>query len=154
MILSIIDRYVQLCINRLKLEQILKKSEERHNDDLSNEINTELYRLNKSINFIHECIMKKLSTSTQTALSDLNKLLEHKSKKLRKEISTSQTTIKMIKDNAKIAVANKDKNAVKRYKELLEESESRRKEQLEELNCYDCVASICSKVQYLSLRTK
>lgn len=154
MILSMIDRYVQLCIKRLKLEQILKKSEERHNDDLSNEIKTELYRLNKSINFIHECIMKRLSTSTQTALSDLNKLLEHKSKKLRKEISTSQTTIKMIKDNAKIAVANKDKNAIKRYKELLEESESRRKEQLEELNCYDCVASICSKVQYLSLRTK
>ena len=154
MILSMIDRYVQLCVKRLKLEQILKKSEERHNDDLSNEIKTELYRLNKSINFIHECIMKRLSTSTQTALSDLNKLLEHKSKKLRKEISTSQTTIKMIKDNAKIAVANKDKNAVKRYKELLEESESRRKEQLEELNCYDCVASICSKVQYLSLRTK
>ena len=27
-------------------------------------------------------------------------------------------------------------------------------EQLEELNCYDCVASICRKVQYLSLRTK
>lgn len=154
MILSIIDRYVQLCINRLKLEQILKKSEERHNDDLSNEIKTELYRLNKSINFIHECIMKRLSTSTQTALSDLHKLLEYKSKKLRKEISTSQTTIKMIKDNAKIAVTNKDKNAVKRYKELLEESESRRKEQLEELNCYDCVASICRKVQYLSLRTK
>lgn len=153
MILSIIDRYVQLCVKRLKLEQILKKSEERHNDDLSNEIKTELYRLNKSINFIHECIMKRLSTSTQTALSDLNKLLEYKSKKLRKEISTSQTTIKMIKDNAKIAVANKDKNAVKRYKELLEESESRRKEQLEELNCYDCVAIICSKVQYLSLRT-
>lgn len=154
MILSIIDRYVQLCINRLKLEQILKKSEERHNDDLSNEIKTELYRLNKSINFIHECIMKRLSTSTQTALSDLHKLLEYKSKKLRKEISTSQTTIKMIKDNAKIAVTNKDKNAAKRYKELLEESEAKRKEQLEELNCYDCVASICRKVQYLSLRTK
>ena len=154
MILSMIDRYVQLCVKRLKLEQILKKLEERHNDDLSNEIKTELYRLNKSINFIHECIMKRLSTSTQTALSDLHKLLEYKSKKLRKEISTSQTTIKMIKDNAKIAVANKDKNAIKRYKELLEESESRRKEQLEELNCYDCVASICRKVQYLSLRTK
>ena len=153
MILSMIDRYVQLCVKRLKLEQILKKLEERHNDDLSNEIKTELYRLNKSINFIHECIMKRLSTSTQTALSDLHKLLEYKSKKLRKEISTSQTTIKMIKDNAKIAVANKDKNAVKRYKELLEESESRRKEQLEELKCYDCVAIICSKVQYLSLRT-
>lgn len=153
MILSIIDRYVQLCVNRLKLEQILKKTEGKHNDDLSNEINTELYRLNKSINFIHECIMKRLSTSTQTALSDLNKLLEHKSRKLRKEISTSETTIKMIKDNAKIAVANRDKNAVKRYKELLEESESRRKEQLEELNCYDCIAIICSKVQYLSLKT-
>ena len=113
MILSIIDRYVQLCINRLKLEQILKKSEERHNDDLSNEIKTELYRLNKSINFIHECIMKRLSTSTQTALSDLHKLLEYKSKKLRKEISTSQITIKMIKDNAKIAVTNKDKMLLK-----------------------------------------
>ena len=154
MILSIIDKYVQLCINRLRLEEILKKIEERHDESLSNEISTELYRLNQSINFIHECIMKRLSTSTQTALSDLHKLLEYKSKKLRKEISTSQTTIKMIKDNAKIAVTNKDKNAVKRYKELLEESESRRKEQLEELNCYDCVAIICSKVQYLSLRTK
>ena len=41
MILSMIDRYVQLCVKRLKLEQILKKSEERHNDDLSNEIKTE-----------------------------------------------------------------------------------------------------------------
>ena len=154
MILSIIDKYVQLCINRLRLEEILKKTEEWHDESLSNEISTELYRLNQSINFIHECIMKRLSTSTQTALSDLHKLLEYKSKKLRKEISTSQITIKMIKDNAKIAVTNKDKNAVKRYKELLEESESRRKEQLEELNCYDCVAIICSKVQYLSLRTK
>lgn len=154
MILSIIDKYVQLCINRLRLEEILKKTEERHDESLSNEISTELYRLNQSINFIHECIIKRLSTSTQTALFDLNKLLEYKSKKLRKEISTSQITIKMIKDNAKIAVTNKDKNAVKRYKELLEESESRRKEQLEELNCYDCVAIICSKVQYLSLRTK
>ena len=153
MILSIIDKYVQLCINRLRLEEILKKIEERHDESLSNEISTELYRLNQSINFIHECIMKRLSTSTQTALSDLHKLLEYKSKKLRKEISTSQTTIKMIKDNAKIAVTNKDKNAVKRYKELLEESESRGKVQLEELNCYDCVAIICSKVQYLSLRT-
>ena len=40
MILSMIDRYVQLCVKRLKLEQILKKLEERHNDDLSNEIKT------------------------------------------------------------------------------------------------------------------
>ena len=78
MILSIIDKYVQLCINRLRLEEIIKKTEERHDESLSNEISTELYRLNQSINFIHECIMKKLSTSTQTALSDLNKLLENK----------------------------------------------------------------------------
>lgn len=154
MILSIIDKYVQLCVDRLRLEQILKKTEERHDESLSNEISAELYRLNQSINFIHECIMKRLSTSTSASLSDINKCLERKSTNIRKDISVSEATISMMKDNAKVAIANSDKTAAKRYKELLEESEAKRKEQLEELNCYDCVASICSKVQYLSLRTK
>ena len=154
MILSIIDKYVQLCINRLRLEEILKKTEERHDESLSNEISTELYRLNQSINFIHECIMKRLSTSTSASLSDINKCLERKSTNIRKDITVSEATIRMMKDNAKVAIANSDKTAAKRYKELLEESEAKRKEQLEELNCYDCVAIICSKVQYLSLRTK
>ena len=94
MILSIIDKYVQLCVDRLRLEQILKKTEERHDESLSNEISAELYRLNQSINFIHECIMKRLSTSTPASLSDINKCLERKSTKVRKDITVSEATIK------------------------------------------------------------
>ena len=100
MILSIIDKYVQLCINRLRLEEILKKTEERHDESLSNEISAELYRLNQSINFIHECIMKRLSTSTSASLSDINKCLERKSTNIRKDITVSEATIRMMKDNA------------------------------------------------------
>lgn len=154
MILSIIDRYVDLCVNRLKLEDILRKASERNDTVLVNEINDELYRLNQSINFIHECIIKRLSTSSSSSLNDLNKCLERKSAQIRKSISITNATIKMMKDNAKIAISNNDRTAAKRYKELIEESDAKKREQLEELNCYDCVASICSKVQYLSLKTK
>ena len=60
----------------------------------------------------------------------------------------------MSKDNKEVARDSKDELAVKTYETIIEDTKSKRKEQQEELNCYDYALSLCYKMHYASNVTK
>lgn len=74
MILSILDRYVSLSIDKIRVERLLKKAY-LTNRRVARDLEKELVTLNASINFLYEKILNKITFSTEEELKDLSKCL-------------------------------------------------------------------------------
>lgn len=153
MILSILDRYVSLSIDKIRVERLLKKAY-LTNRRLARDLEKELVTLNASINFLYEKILNKITFSTEEELKDLSKCLERKALSVKLKISETDTVLKISKDNKDAAKESKDEIAVKTYETIIEDTVGKRKEQQEELNCYDYALSLCYKMRFASNVTK
>lgn len=153
MILSILDRYVSLSIDRIRIERLLRKAYIT-NRRLARDLEAELDVVNTSINFLFQKIVEKISKSSTEELIDLSKCLERKSLKIKTEISETDTVLKMSESNREVAKSAKDEIAIRTYESIIEDTKDKRKEQQEELNCYDGTLSLCYKIHFEPKVTK
>ncbi len=153
MILSILDRYVSLSIDKIRVERLLKKAY-LTNRRVARDLEKELVTLNASINFLYEKILNKITFSTEEELKDLSKCLERKALSVKLKISETDTVLKISRDNKDAAKESKDEIAVKTYETIIEDTVGKRKEQQEELNCYDYALNLCYKMRFASNVTK
>lgn len=153
MILSILDRYVSLSIDRIRIERLLRKAY-LNDRRLARDLEKELDVINTSINFLFQKIIEKISKSSTEELIDLSKCLERKLLKIQSEISETDTVLKMSENNKEVAESTKDEIAIKTYESIIEDTKDKRKEQQEELNCYDGTLSLCYKIHFEPKVTK
>ena len=153
MILSILDRYVSLSIDRIRIERLLRKAY-LTNRRLARDLEAELDVVNTSINFLFQKIVEKISKSSTEELIDLSKCLERKSLKIKSELSETDTVLKMSESNREVAKSAKDEIAIRTYESIIEDTKDKRKEQQEELNCYDGTLSLCYKIHFEPKVTK
>ena len=86
MILSMLDRYVILSVDRVRIEKLLKNAY-LTNRRLARDLEKELEIINASINFLFQKIVEKISKSSTEELIGLSKCLERKSLKVKSEMS-------------------------------------------------------------------
>lgn len=153
MILSMLDRYVILSVDRVRVERLLKNAylTDRR---LARDLEKELEIINASINFLFQKIVEKISKSSTEELIGLSKCLERKSLKVKSEMSETDTVLKMSENNKEVAESTKDEIAIKTYESIIEDTKDKIKEQQEELNCYDGTLSLCYKMHFESKVTK
>ena len=149
MILSMLDRYVILSVDRVRIEKLLKNAY-LTNRRLARDLEKELEIINASINFLFQKIVEKISKSSTEELIGLSKCLERKSLKVKSEMSETDTVLKMSENNKEVAESTKDEIAIKKYESIIEDTKDKRKEQQEELNCYDGTLSLCYKMHFES----
>lgn len=153
MILSMLDRYVTLSVDRVRIERLLKNAY-LNDRRLARSLEKELEIINASTNFLYEKMLNRISFLSAEELRNLSKCIERKALSIKTKLSETDTVLKMSKDNKEVARDSKDELAVKTYETIIEDTKSKRKEQQEELNCYDYALSLCYKMHYASNVTK
>lgn len=153
MILSMIDRYISLSINRVKIERLLKKSKS-NNNAVINDLKRELEIVNAAINYLYEKIINRITLLTAEELKNLSKCLERKAKQIKEKIDETDTLLKISSDNKQIAEKGEDETAIETYDKIIEQAIIKKSEQQEELNCYDCTLSLCYKMRYIETVAK
>lgn len=153
MILSILERYVKLSKERVRIERLLKKAYIT-NRRVARDLEKELEVINATINFLYEKILNIITFSTEEELKNLSKCIERKASVIKNELSETDTLLKISSDNKEVARDSHDEVAIKTYESIIEDAKDKRKEQQEELNCYDYALGLCYKMRFVSNATK